>query len=448
MNPENGSRTIFSAGKILDDRFQIEEWLGSGAFGDVYRARQLVFGYPLRQVAIKLFKQEAVSAENLHDAFGDAISLISLQEENPSPQVARRMVQIYDIGLLKAPRPQAFMSMRLVPGKLTLDTAVRRHAAGGMPVAATLGFLRQMLTPLAWMHGLEVPGVHGDLKPNNVLMTDDGTLILADFGLASRMPIGALGGTVAYQAPETLACLTATPHSDMYAIGLIWYEMLTGRHAFEEVGMEAMGNNDTSGYVRAHLDSRKWPIRSAAHVSHDRIVPASEINPEMGEHPQLEAMLARCLTYRVEDRYPNARRLLEDIRKYIDGRHVDVRGMANLEPDSDLPPVALKSGKTPAGLVQDAQALLAARQPEKAVALLDQVLARDAQFLPALLLRAMTLADLGRFEEAWQSCERAQAIAPKKAADRGVLEAKIHFFGVKGNKGMVKTLTAQLQSHR
>src|ERR1700730_5276953 len=77
------------SGTVLDQRFELREFLGAGNFGAVYRAKQLVFGRPIRDVALKLFKSDRVTRENVHEVFADAVTLIGLQEECPDPDVGR-----------------------------------------------------------------------------------------------------------------------------------------------------------------------------------------------------------------------------------------------------------------------------------------------------------------------------------------------------------------------
>jgi len=89
-----------------------------------------------------------------------------------------------------------------------------------MPLATAMWFLRQLLVPLAWMHTLDVPVVHGDLKPDNVLLTPSGDVVLTDFGLAAHLPLRSLGGAISYQAPETLLQHGADSRADIMSSGM------------------------------------------------------------------------------------------------------------------------------------------------------------------------------------------------------------------------------------
>ena len=397
-------------GAVLDHRFEIKEFLGAGAFGAVYRAKQLVFGYPLRDVALKLFKADRVSRDNFHDVFSDAITLIGLQEESPSRDVADHLVQVYDIGVLQAPAEQAFISMRYVTGGKTLESAVRRWRHSGMPVELSLQFLRQILVPLAWMHTLENPAVHADLKPENVLLQGSMHLILTDFGLATRLPLGAMGGTVAYQSPELLLGNMAGAGADVYALGLIWYEMLTGRHPFSDVGLEASAAGDETGFARAHLASRKWPMRPARPSDTDdtpRIPPPAEINEQVGEYPQLELMLQRCLAYKQSERYANAALLLRDLDAFLENKPLGPSWQP--PPPADPAPVALPQ-RTPEMTAREVGLLLGAGRRDEALALAEELVRRQPQFLAGILALARVLATIGQTDRARELCRGAQQL--------------------------------------
>jgi serine/threonine protein kinase len=429
-----------AAGTVLDDRFQIVSFLGAGSFGEVYKATQLILGQRFREVALKLFTADRVTAANVDEIFSDAIVLIGLQEENPTFEVVRRLVQIYDIGFLKSPERRAFMSMKLVPGNRTLETEVRRFATiGGMPVALSLRYLRQLLIPLAWMHTLDSAIVHGDLKPDNVLLTEASDIVLTDFGLAARMPLSSLCGAIAYQAPEKLLGSDANSASDVYAVGLIWYEMLTGRHLFADVGLEATAAGDEATFIGAHREARKWPIRNKS-VTDDprrpqRLVPASEFNQELQEHPQLETMLAGCLTYEQSTRYPNAAVLLTQVEKYMKDGFVN---MGELGPvieatQADVAATAQPAEKSVEARLRDSETHLARKNTQQALAIVEAVLREQPGLLSAALLKVRSLAGLKRINEAKQVWAEARKSAPN---DPAVYEAQAEIHEAEGKQGL------------
>lgn len=437
MSPVQEIRRV-PPGTVLDDRFEIVSFLGAGSFGEVYQARQLLFGRTFREVALKLFAANRVSRGNVDDVLSDAITLIGLQEENPSVEIARHLVQVYDMGVVKTPESRTFMSMKLVRGKKTVLNAVRRFEHGGMPVALSLRYLRQLLLPLAWMHTLELPIVHGDLKPDNILLTEDSDLVLTDFGLATRMPVNSLGGAIAYQAPEKLLDAEAGEPSDMYAVGLIWYEMLTGCHPFAMVGLEASAAKDERAFLRAHQASRKWPIRPTPRgedpMAEGRIASAAEFNDELKEHPQLEAMLNRCLAYEQSKRYFNARVLLADVDKYLANGSLDAADLAWIVPESKEPArvACPKPERTVEARLEDSETLLKQGEFKRAIQAADDILAEDPQRVAALLAKVRALAKLKQTAEARGIQQEAQRLAPQ---DPDALEALADIFDAEGKPG-------------
>jgi serine/threonine-protein kinase len=446
VSTERKRRVALPKGTVLDDRFEIVERLGAGAFGAVYRARQIVFGRKLRDVALKLFETEKVGAENFGEVFNDAITLIGMQEESSYAASARHLIQVYDIGVLKTPDEQAFMSMKLVPGRKTLQDPVRRWRHGGMPIETALRYLRQILIPLAWMHTLDIPVVHGDLKPDNILLADDSILVLTDFGLAGRLPLGSRGGAIAYQAPESLLHVSAKAPADIYAIGIIWYELLTGRHPFQDVGLAAIANDDHQALVQAHLEARKWSIRPADPVQNDqdqRIVPASEINKQLLDHPQLEAMLNRCLQFDQSKRYLNAQLLLTDIDRYVEtGRLSTI--VIQPRHDDDEPEIVLQP-KTPEIRVQDALSLLKQGQPDMALKQIDLALRQKKDFVAGMLAKARILTAKKDFKNAREACAKAQQIDPK---DPDVFGVMADVFLSEGKTDLARNMRSQEQQLR
>lgn len=423
-------------GTILDDRFEIVEFLGAGSFGEVYRAKQLVFGQALRDVAIKLFKADKVTSDNVHEVFCDAVSLIGLQEDLPEPEIASKLVQVYDIGTLKTPTLRAFISMKLVRGKKTLANPISRWKSGGMPVETSLRFLRQILAPLAWMHTLDQAAVHGDIKPDNILMDEQSNLILTDFGLAARLPLGSFGGAVQYQAPESLLGGEAKEAADVYAVGLTWYEMLTGHHPFEDVGLEAIAAGDDRAFLEAHQMARKWSMRDAGPALEEedqRIRPPSEYNEEMLDHPQLQLILQKSLAYLPSNRYANARLMLRDIDNYLGIGVADVtisEAVAKTYHDA-LP------DQTRDKLTQDVEAWLRSGRNCEARETARKIVQRYPKFVQGLLVLARAQAACGEIDEAKATCTEAQQLEPQAPE---VFEIWAMIFEAEGKLGMATAM--------
>jgi serine/threonine protein kinase len=356
------------------------------------------------------------------------------------------MVQVYDLGVTRNPAGRGFIAMRLVPGRRTLAAELRRCAGSGMPVQTTLWYLRRLLLPLAWLHRQDAPLVHGDLKPDNILLAPDGEPVLTDFGLAARLPLGVAGGTVPYEAPEVLAQGAGTPSSDVYSLGVIWYEMLAGRAPFSDVGLEALAAGDQAAYRRAHHESRKrlWNgVDGAAAADTQAGVPSpADFNPELREHPQLELLLARCLAWRSSQRFANAGMLLAEIDRLAAGGAVSA---ATLETQREARAAPAASAALPPSKLNDARALLARGDAQAALAMIEALLGSDPRNVPALVARAQALVALGRDDQARRSLGSAYAAAP---ADLALLEAYADLLEAGGQLSTAQALRRQASSLR
>jgi hypothetical protein len=260
-----------------------------------------------------------------------------------------------------------------------------------------------------------------------MMLTEDSRLVLVDFGLAARMPVGVRGGTIAYDAPEKLEGLPGGPAADVYSVGLIWYELLTGHHPFDAVGLEATAQGDSEGYTQAHIAARKWPICSKDRLPVDqqnnRIAPASELNADLAEqHPQIELLLNKCLADNIADRFSNARVLLDSIIRYIDhegaplfpASDLEVIGLKQKARVSEAPPKPLE--KTPEAKLADAAALIVQGKPDQAIAIADGILRAAPRSLPALLAKAKALAGMpGQLKHADAVCAQALELAPRSS---------------------------------
>jgi len=247
----------FAPGEILAERYRILGRLGRGGMGEVYRADDLTLGQP---VALKFLPpasaQDSVFIERFRAEVRNARGV-------SHPNVCR----VYDIGEVDG---QHFISMEYVDGE-DLATLLRR--IGHLPGAKALEITRQLCAGLAAAHDKGV--LHRDLKPANIMIDGQGHARITDFGLAVRSEEthaeGQLAGTPAYMSPEQLAGKGATSKSDIYALGLVLYEIFTGKKAFE--------GSTLADFRRKH--------------SEDQPAPPSSLAVEID--PAVERVILRCL---------------------------------------------------------------------------------------------------------------------------------------------------------
>jgi serine/threonine-protein kinase len=205
----------FAPGTIFDERYRIIGRLGKGGMGEVYRADDLKLGQP---VALK-FLPESIDR--------DPARLMQLHTEvRMARQVSHPNVcRVYDVGEFDG---HTFLSMEYIDGE---DLASLLRRIGRFPEDRAVELARQICAGLAAAHERGV--VHRDLKPANIMLDGSGRIRITDFGLAGSTGEVIRAGTPAYMAPEQLAGSEVTPRSDVYALGLVLYEMFTGRRALE-----------------------------------------------------------------------------------------------------------------------------------------------------------------------------------------------------------------------
>src|SRR5262245_63802970 len=209
----------FQPGAVLDERYRIVGRLGRGGMGEVYRADDLKLGQP---VALK-FLPESVDRDparltQLHTE-------VRMARQVSHPNVCR----VYDVGEFEG---HTFLSMEYVDGE---DVASLLRRIGRFPQDRAIELARQICAGLAAAH--DRGGVHRDLKPANIMLDGGGRIRITDFGLAGAAGEILRAGTPAYMAPEQLAGGEVTPRSDVYALGLVLYELFTGRRALEAATM-------------------------------------------------------------------------------------------------------------------------------------------------------------------------------------------------------------------
>ena len=209
----------FSPGMLLEGRYRIIERAGKGGMGEVYRADDLKLGQP---VALK-FLPEAVDRDparltQLH-------SEVRLARQVSHPNVCR----VYDVDEFEG---HTFLSMEYIDGE---DLALLLRRIGRFPQDRAIELARQVCAGLAAAHDRGV--VHRDLKPANIMLDGGGRIRITDFGLAGTSGEALRAGTPAYMAPEQIAGKEVTPRSDIYALGLVLYELFTGQRALDAANL-------------------------------------------------------------------------------------------------------------------------------------------------------------------------------------------------------------------
>jgi Protein kinase domain len=217
------SGSHFVAGTTLAGRYRIVSLLGKGGMGEVFRAEDLILN---QTVALKFLPVTMHDDETARARFYQEVRLA---REIAHPNVCR----VFDVGEMEG---RLFLTMEYVDGE-DLSSLLRR--IGQFPQAKGLDIARQMCAGLAAAHDHGV--LHRDLKPGNIMLDGRGRVRITDFGLAALS--GDLGGeevsagTPAYMAPEQLAGVEVTQRSDIYSLGLVMYEIFTGKKAYEAASL-------------------------------------------------------------------------------------------------------------------------------------------------------------------------------------------------------------------
>ncbi|UWX97158.1 protein kinase [Arthrobacter zhaoxinii] len=225
-----------TSGITLGGRFQLTDRIAIGGMGEVWKARDLVLG---RIVAIKILKEEYTGDPGFLNRFRAEARHTALLNH---PGIAN----VFDYGEEDG---SAYLVMELVPGQ-PLSTIIERDKV--LSPDRTLSIIGQVATALAVAHNQGL--VHRDVKPGNLLIMPDGKVKITDFGiarLADQVPLTATGqvmGTAQYLAPEQATGQQATGSSDIYALGVIGYELLAGRRPFSgesQIAIALAQVNDT-----------------------------------------------------------------------------------------------------------------------------------------------------------------------------------------------------------
>jgi hypothetical protein len=316
-SPDYLSEGRFLPGRLLASRYRIIALVGKGGMGEVYRADDLTLG---QAVALKFLPDEAARDQGLLERFKNEVRIARRVSH---PNVCR----VYDVGDVEG---HTYFTMEYVDGE---DLASLLRRIGRLPEDKALDIARQLCAGLAAAHAKGV--LHRDLKPANIMLDGRGQVVITDFGLAGVADQiqgnEVRSGTPAYMAPEQLAGKEVSTRSDIYSLGLVLYEVFTGKRAFSEKPAEG---------IRGHGD--RTPSRPSSVVK--------DLNPV------IERVILRCL-----ETEPSA-------------RPANVFSVAAALPGGDPLAAALAAGETPSPQMVAASGETAGLRPRVAVICLAGVL--------------------------------------------------------------------------
>lgn len=279
----SGSLTALHPGTVLANRYEILRLLGEGGMGAVFQAHDRELD---RLVALKVIRPELASRQEALRRFKQELIL--------ARQVTHKnVIRIFDLGESEGIK---FITMEYVEGK---DLKTLLYQKGTPTLAQAVSIIRQVSQALAAAH--EEGVVHRDLKPQNIMVDGEGRVRVMDFGIARSVALGgmtetgALMGTPEYMSPEQVRGEEADARSDLFALGIIFYELLTGKIPYQA---------DT-------------PMASMFKRTQQTAIPPAEVNP--GVPLVLSDIVSECLQVDRQRRYQSAREILHDLAAFEGG---------------------------------------------------------------------------------------------------------------------------------
>ena len=270
----------FSPGESFGPRYKIIEEIGRGGMGRVYKAKDKELGIT---VALKMIHPEYSAQPHIIERFKKETLLArSLAHEN--------VIRIYDLGEVDGIK---FISMNYIKGQNLKELIL---TSGTLSVDTVISITKQICEALKAAHEKGI--VHRDLKPQNILVDNNGRVFVTDFGVAKSVEIqedsapGIIIGTIQYISPEQAEGEKADLRSDLYSLGIIIYEMLTGEKPFKA--------ETYTGFIQKHI--------------HEKPKSPSKINPNIPSY--LEKIILKCLEKDKNSRYQKAEEILHDLEEH------------------------------------------------------------------------------------------------------------------------------------
>jgi eukaryotic-like serine/threonine-protein kinase len=275
---------LLQPGTLLGSRYEILELLGEGGMGAVYKAKDNEVD---RVIALKVIRPELAGNPEILQRFKQELVLARQVTDH-------NIIRIFDLGDADGIK---FITMEYVEGE-SLYHLLRNR--GKLPVTEVVAIMEQLLSGLRAAHRAGV--IHRDLKPGNIMRDAGGRIVIMDFGLARSLEsdgmtkTGAMLGTMEYMSPEQALGMELDARSDLFTVGLICYELLTGKMPF-------------------HADSA---VASLLKRTQERAAPMTDLNRELPV--VLSNIISKCLETDIKLRYQSSAEILADLEAWRGGR--------------------------------------------------------------------------------------------------------------------------------
>ena len=287
-------------GQLIDDRYKIIKTIGEGGMANVYLAYDTILQ---REVAVKILRGDLAEDEKFVRRFQrEANSASSLKHPN--------IVEVYDVG---EDDGKYFIVMEYINGK-TLKSLIKKR--GALTLEEVIDIMLQLTSAVSCAHDSYI--IHRDIKPQNVMILEDGRVKITDFGIAMALnnneltQTNSVMGSVHYLPPEQANGSGSTIKSDIYSLGILMFELLTGKIPFK-------GENA----VEIAIKQMREPIPSVC-----------KIDPSI---PQIvENVILRACAKNPKNRYDNAREMYEDLKTCLDPVRRDEKRLVYKYPENDL----------------------------------------------------------------------------------------------------------------
>ena len=289
---------MLNPGTYLQERYEILEKIGSGGMSVVYKAKCHTLN---RLVAIKVLKEEFASDENF-------VSKFKMEAQAAARLSHPNIVNVYDV---VDEENLHYIVMELIEG-ITLKSYIEKNEL--LDSKEAIGIAIQVAQGIAAAHEQHI--IHRDIKPQNMIISKDGKVKVADFGIARAVSSqtvnsSAAVGSVHYISPEQARGGYCDERSDIYSFGITLYEMVTGRVPFE-------GDN-TVAVALAHLE--------------DPVVPPGDYNPQV--YPGLEDIILKCTKKKPDRRYGSMEEVIHDLRRVLMDPECDIYQNEEIEEGGD-----------------------------------------------------------------------------------------------------------------